>query len=168
MAGLLGAGACALALCGCVHRQLVITTDVPGAVVQVNGKTIGATPIDYPFHYYGDHHIRLLKDGYETQDIKQPVPAPWYEWPGIDFISENLIPWTISDVRRLHYTLQPLQAEQPAIVRDRAEMFRQKGRSVGPPPPVFIPGQGPVSGIPEPLPLPAPVPPQGNAAFPGG
>jgi hypothetical protein len=174
--GLLGAAVCALALSGCVHRQLVITTDVPGTVVQVNGKTIGATPVDYPFTYYGDYHIRLMRDGFETQEVLQPVPAPWYQWPGIDFISENVIPWTITDIHRPHYIMRPLQAEDPEAVGRRAEMFRQKGRTVGPPEPppaVVTPGQPAPGGIVappgEPLPQPNPVPPADrNPFFPGG
>src|SRR5262249_54439953 len=100
---LLVAGLACSALAGCVHRQLVITSDPPGTIVQINGKTIGPTPVDYPFTYYGTYHIVLIHDGFQTQIINQPVCPPWYERIGVDFFSENVWPWTIRDIRPLHF-----------------------------------------------------------------
>ena len=42
------------------------------------------------FIYYGTREIRLVKPGYETLTVNQPIPAPWYQIPPIDFASENL------------------------------------------------------------------------------
>jgi hypothetical protein len=147
---------------GCVHRQLVITSDPPGAIVQINGKTIGPTPVDYPFTFYGIYHIVLIHDGRQTQIINQPVYAPWYQWLGLDFISENLVPCNIRDIRTFHYCLPELQFAPPESVLEHAEMLRIRGQGIGEPPHVVpvqaVPGPPPVPGA-ETLPVPAVAPP---------
>src|SRR5262245_16980338 len=100
--------ALALVATGCVERRMVIMTEPAGAIFyDEKNQPIGATPVDKPFTYYGKYGFRFVKDGYETLDVLQCVKAPWYEWPGLDFISENLIPWTIRDVRVFRYQMSP-------------------------------------------------------------
>src|SRR3954470_21547928 len=95
-------------LSGCVERRMVIISDPYGAIVyDEKNHSIGAAPVDHPFTYYGTYRFRLVKDSYETLVIEEKIRAPWYEWPGLDFISENLIPFTIRDVRYIRPTLQP-------------------------------------------------------------
>jgi hypothetical protein len=124
-------------LAGCVERRYVITSDPPGAVVLRNGQPLGATPVDDYFVYYGDYHFTLIKEGYETLQVTQHIPAPWYEYFPLDFISENLIPCQIQDVRRFHYKLEPRRAVNPDQLLNEAQNLRNRGRSVGPeaPPP---------------------------------
>jgi hypothetical protein len=154
-----------LLLAGCVHRQFTVTTSPPGAIVQVNGKTIGATPVDVPFTYYGTYRLTLLRDGYQTMVVDQPVPAPWYQYFPLEFISEHLIPWTIRDQRRFHFDLFPLQVLPPEAALDRAGQLRSQGQVIGlpvagPVAPVTVPTQRPPTE-PETLPIPNPVPPGG-------
>lgn len=132
--GLLAAAACAGLLAGCVERRYVITTDPPGAVVLRNGQPIGASPADNHFVYYGDYHFTLIKEGYETKQVTQRIPAPWYEWPVIDFFFENLLPWPIQDVRRFHYQLEPRQPVNPEQLLQDAQNLRNRGQSVTPGP----------------------------------
>src|SRR5258708_618502 len=83
---------------GCVERRLVIVPDPSGAIVyDEKDQPIGAGPVDKPFTYYGTYRFRIAKDGYETLVFEQRVRSPWYELPGLDFFSENVIPWTIRD-----------------------------------------------------------------------
>lgn len=118
---------------GCVERRFVVTTDPFGAVVyDHNDQPISAAPADKSFQYYGNYRFKLVKDGYRTKIVEEKIQAPWYQWPGLDFVSENLIPWTIRDIRRLHYTLEPLAPESPEKVRADGEALRQRGQSVGP------------------------------------
>ena len=86
------AGVSLLLSSGCVQRRMTVRTNVPGAQVYVDDYEVGRTPVSTDFIYYGDRTIKLVKDGYETQTIKQPVDAPWYQWPRIDFFSENVWP----------------------------------------------------------------------------
>src|SRR5919201_89733 len=107
----------------------------PGAGVYRNGQPIGATPVEETFVYYGKDHFRLVKDGYEPLDVDQEIPAPWYEWPPLDAVSEILNPYKLRDVHRFHYVLQPALPVRPDDVRARADALRSQGQRIGPPPP---------------------------------
>ncbi len=141
-AGLLG---------GCVERRFVIYSDPPGAIVYENGQPLGAAPADNHFVYYGTYRFTLVKDGFQTLVVDQPVPAPWYEFPGLDFISENLVPWTIRDVRRFTYTMQPMQVANPTELLNQAQGLRNQGQALQPPPTAPLPPGG---GLPAAAPLP--------------
>jgi hypothetical protein len=120
---------------GCVERRYVVTSDPPGALVLRNGNALGPTPVDDFFIYYGEYELTLIKDGYETLRVKVKIDPPWYEYPGLDFISENLFPYTIRDIREggnFHFQLQPLQAVHPDDVLRRANELRGRGATLGP------------------------------------
>jgi hypothetical protein len=145
---LLAAGLCA----GCVERRFIVYSDPPGALVYVNGQYVGATPVDYYYVYHGKYHLRLVKDGYETLDVVQDIPAHWWELPGPDFVVENLNPFKIRDVRNFCYTLQAMQAVRPDDLINRANEMRARGQAIGapreprpvgpaPPPPATPAGQ---------------------------
>src|SRR5262245_43489318 len=109
---------------GCVTRRYVITSDPPGAVVFLEDQPIGATPVDHPFEYYGKFRFRLVKDGYQPLDITPELVPPWYQWPGLDIVSEVFIPYTFRDVQQLHFHLQPLHAMRPDYIPTRAGVPR--------------------------------------------
>jgi hypothetical protein len=98
---------------GCVRRRLLIRSNPPGAMVYVDNQPIGTTPCATSFTYYGTREIRLVKPGYETLTVNQPIPAPWYQIPPVDFISENLLPNEIQDFRTVSWNLSP-QLIKPA------------------------------------------------------
>ena len=141
---------------GCVTRSYTITTDPPLAIVYRNGVPLGPSPVDENFVYYGNYHFTLIHDGYETLQVDQKIPPPWYEYPVLDFISENLIPWQIEDVRRFHYALQPLQLPRADLLLERAQGLRTQGQTLvplAPPLPLEAPSPGPpVPGGDLPLP----------------
>ena len=131
-AWIMGVLASAGLLSGCVERRFVVTSEPPGAVVLHNNQPVGPAPADESFVYYGNHHFTLVRDGYETLQVDQAVPSPWYEYPGLDFISENLVPWTIRDVRRLTFPLQPLQKPNLEAIGARAQELRNRGQNLAP------------------------------------
>jgi hypothetical protein len=92
--------------CG-VRRRLNVRTNPPGALVYVDNQLIGETPCGVDFTYYGTREIRVVKPGFEPLAINQPIPTPWYEYPPLDFVSENLWPAKIRDNRTVVYDLQP-------------------------------------------------------------
>jgi hypothetical protein len=98
----------------------------------VDNHEIGVTPVSHDFIYYGTRNVRLVKDGYETLTVLQPIPAPWYQYFGFDFITENLIPGEIRDERVLDYQLQPQMIVPTEQLLGRAENLRQ-GAQVQPP-----------------------------------
>jgi len=88
---------------------MTIRTNPPGAQVYVDDydEAIGTTPISRNFTYYGTRKIRLVKDGYETLTVMQPIRAPWYQIPPLDFVTEVLLPGELHDRRTLSYQLTP-------------------------------------------------------------
>ncbi|MGC3966294.1 MAG: PEGA domain-containing protein [Pirellulales bacterium] len=109
---------------GCVQRRMTVRTNVPGAQVYVDNYEIGRTPVSTDFVYYGDRTIKLVKDGYETQTVVQPVNAPWYQLPGIDFITENLWPYEIRDERNFNYQMQPQYVVPTDTLLSREDLRR--------------------------------------------
>jgi len=99
----------AIAQTGCVTRRLTVRSNPPGARVYVGDEEIGSTPVSHDFTYYGTRKLRLVKDGYETLLVNQPIPTPWYQIPPLDFVSENVVPGEIRDERVVTYELRPLQ-----------------------------------------------------------
>jgi hypothetical protein len=143
---------------GCVERRFVITSDPPGALVYHNGVPIGTTPVDESFIYYGTHEFTLVRDGFETLVVKQPVPTPWYEYIGIDFFSENVWPCQVSDVRRLHFTMQPAVRDNADELLEQAKIRKNEAAGIGPPrqePPPPQPAPVPQPGLGAPTARPA-------------
>lgn len=137
-AWLVGLLVCA-GLAGCVDRRFVVLSDPPGAVVFVDGRYIGATPVDDHFTYYGKRKFTLIKDGYQTLTVEQDIPAPWYQYFPLDFVSEVLIPWRWTDKREFRYPLQPLEAVRSDVLLERASNLRHRGQSITPPPAADVP-----------------------------
>jgi len=129
---------------GCVQRRLTIRSNPPGALVLVDNYEIGTTPCSTDFTYYGTRKIQLVKDGFETLTLLQPIPTPWYEYPGIDFVSENLVPGEIRDERVLSFNLQPQIIVPTEQLLGRAENLRRSSpQPLGPPPAGMIPPGAP-------------------------
>lgn len=169
---------------GCVQRRLTVRTNPPGARVYVDNHEIGTTPVSASFIYYGKRDIRIVKDGYETQTFLQPVPAPWWQCPPLDFITENVIPWEIRDHRVVDRQLAPQMVVPTEELLARAQQLRGSSQvaastapsNLAPPgvnaPPLGAPGvptmpAEPVPPVVQPLPpgvpggqLPSPLPPQ--------
>ena len=110
---------------GCVRRRFNVRSNPPGALVYVDNQQIGTTPCSVDFTYYGTREIRLVKAGYETLTVNQPIPAPWYQVPPIDFISENLVPNKIRDNRTVCYDLAPQLVVPTEQLLERANQLRQ-------------------------------------------
>ena len=151
---------------GCVRRRLNVRTNPPGALVYVDNQQIGTTPCSVDFVYYGTREIRLVKPGFETLTVNQPIPTPWYEYPPLDFISENLVAAKIRDNRTVTYNLAPQVIVPTQELVDRANQLRQEtlqfpvtpaGAAVPVGSPTVVPA-APVI-VPAPTPAPGVVPP---------
>ena len=140
---------------GCVQRRMMIRSNPPGALVYVDDYEIGTTPVSHSFTYYGTRKIRLVKDGFETLTLMQPIPAPWYEIPPLDFFSENLLPGELRDYRTLTYQLRPQMVVPPDELLGRAEALRGRAQASAVPAipagavpfaPAYVPPAMPTSG----------------------
>lgn len=110
---------------GCVQRRMTVRTNPPGALLYVDDYEIGVTPVSTDFIYYGTRKIRLVKDGYETLTVMQPIPSPWYEYPLLDFVSENFVPGQIRDQRVLDFQMKPQMIVPTDQLLARAEELRR-------------------------------------------
>src|SRR2546430_16093739 len=101
LAGVMGAS-------GCIERTVTIRTEPDQALVYLNDDEVGRSPVTVPFTWYGDYDIVIRKEGYETLKTHHRIRTPWYELPGIDFITETLVPLRIHDHHELPcYALTP-------------------------------------------------------------
>jgi hypothetical protein len=150
---LLALGFCTLGG-GCVQRRMTVRTNPPGALLYVDDYEIGTTPVSANLTYYGTRKLRLVKDGYETLTVMQWIPPPWYEFPPLDFVSENFVPGQIRDQRVLDFQLKPQTVVPAGELIGRAEQLRRgihsaTGTAPMPPP------SGPAAVAPAAFPPPA-------------
>lgn len=115
--------------CGCVRRRMTIRSNPPGAVVFVDERRVGVTPVSTSFTYYGTRQVQLVKDGYETVTEKHKFTTPWYQFPVVDFFAENLWPSELRDERVLDFNLPPQQSVPPTQVVERAEQLRGEAQA---------------------------------------
>jgi hypothetical protein len=168
---------------GCVRRRLFVQSNPPGAMLFVDNQQIGTTPCSVDFTYYGTREIRLVKPGFETLTVNQPIPTPWYEVPPIDFVSENIVPSRLIDHRTVAFNLQPQVIVPTDQLLDRANQLRQEtlqgtvvpAAATGVPgaapgatliPGTFSPLPGASGAIPIGSPYPIPLPPTGLSTGP--
>jgi hypothetical protein len=140
---------------------MTVRSNPPGALVYVDDYEIGVTPVSTNFIYYGTRKIRLVKDGYETLTVMQPIPPPWYEYVPLDFVSENFTPGQIRDQRILDFQLKPQVMVPREQLLSRAEQLR---RGVHPTGGGVVPAWG--VGGPAAIGPPAGGPPPGSEVIP--
>lgn len=121
---------------GCVERKLHIRSEPEGVLVQVNGREVGRTPLDWPYEHYGLLRINARLPGYHAVELEHRLKVPWYQRPVLDFFADILWPGTIHDDQYLDLHLNPVpertKAEDKALASEvaaRAERLRK-----GPPP----------------------------------
>jgi hypothetical protein len=105
---------------GCVERSVTIRSEPAGATVTLDGQYVGRTPVTIPFTYYGNHSICLSLEGYLTISGTLEINSPWYQKPGVDFVSENLYPWTVFDSHTKTFTLVEATRVDPAEAEKKA------------------------------------------------
>ena len=122
---------------GCVRRRMSIRAfpdgnglmPITGAMVYVNKKPVGRTPVTCNFSHYGTMEFTITKEGYEPLTEYRKVRAPWYQWPGIDFFSEVVWPQEITDTKHLDFQLKPERLITQDELIDRAEVMRREAQA---------------------------------------
>ncbi len=123
-----GMMAIVLMLSGCVSRRMMVYSDPPGALVLLEGKEIGTTPVSVDFTYYGTRELTLIKDGFETLTVQQKVTAPWYQRPVVEFFADNFTPGHVTDRQQFRYAMQPQRLVPNSELQRRGEMLRGEAR----------------------------------------
>lgn len=112
---------------GCVERTMTFQTNPSGAVVTLNGKEFGRTPVTKDFLWYGDYDVVVRKDGYHTYKTPLHVVAPVYQWVPLDLFAE-LLPIPFRDVKTYNFELHPDPASGTGS--EAADALRQEAPSI--------------------------------------
>jgi len=107
---------------GCVRRTITITTEPPGALLWLNDREVGRTPVEVDFEHYGTYDVRLERPGYEPMMTSGRANAPWWDTVGLDFFAE-LTPGTLTSHVEWHYVMEPIDDDREALL-DRATQLR--------------------------------------------
>lgn len=121
---------------GCVTRTITVKTNPNNALVYIDGKLVGESPVTIPFTYYGTRKIMIEKrdeDGrltHERTTVFEKIKAPVYEIFPLDFFSEVLWPRELIDDHVLNYDLVKLDLlsikERQKKLLKNAEELRQR------------------------------------------
>ena len=65
--------------------------------------------------------------------VDENIDTPWWSYPPLDFVVENLLPFTVRDVRYIRKPLQPMVMVPPEDILGRGEQLRAKGLNLGVP-----------------------------------
>lgn len=116
-----------LFLTGCVERWIFITSDPPGAAVEIDGEAAGTTPTQIPFTWYGTRRATVTMPGHETRSDLIEINAPWWQFFPLDLIADLLLPFTLTDSHDFHLTLTPAAQSTHTLeeMRRRAEAARR-------------------------------------------
>jgi len=123
-------------LAACVERKLLIRTAPPGAVVLLDNKVIGTSPVERRFTFYGARQVEARWDPFlstterfQTAKETRYLNAPWYQWFGLDLFFEFLWPFTITDERVFEFKLEPFEAEDDATTDQRMDRLIRRAES---------------------------------------
>ena len=107
---------------GCVKRTISISSNPNGALVWVNDREVGRTPVTIDFVYYGEYDVRLEKDGLEPVMTSRQATSPAWDFPGVDVVvevfsnQESIVFW--------HFDLEP-RNDDPELLLLRAHSARR-------------------------------------------
>ena len=109
---------------GCVKRTLTITSDPPNALVWLNDREVGRTPVSINFIYYGEYDIRIQHDDSESVMTSRWLRAPLWDMPFVDIAAE-IMPFQLDSTPKWHFDLQP-RNDNPEQLINRANLFRTR------------------------------------------
>ncbi|MFZ9691577.1 MAG: PEGA domain-containing protein [Phycisphaerales bacterium] len=100
---------------GCVRRTVEITSEPSGALVLLNDREIGRTPVTAEILYYGTYDVQIRLDGHEPINGAAEAKAPAWDWIGPDLVAE-LIPVDFTSRNAWHFTLVPADVDPAAVL----------------------------------------------------
>ena len=107
---------------GCVKRTISISSTPSGALVWVNDREVGRTPVTIDFIYYGEYDIRLENDGLEPIMTTRWASSPVWDKPGVDVVVEMFT--SVESNVLWHFDLVP-RNDDPELLLLRANKARR-------------------------------------------
>ena len=108
----------------CVRRTISIVTEPPGALVWLNDREVGRTPIEVEVLYYGTYDVRIVKDGYEPLITYGKADAPLWDVVGIDLAAE-LLPLEFHSRVEWTYQLEPVTHDEAGLIQRARDLRSQ-------------------------------------------
>jgi len=105
-----------VSLFGCVKRTISITSQPKGALVWVNEREVGRTPVDFEFLYYGEYDVRLEKDGHEPIMTSKWADQPIWDVPVIDLVVE-MVPFRFESSSVWHFDFEERNDGQKLLIQ---------------------------------------------------
>ena len=118
----------AIAAAGCVRREIEVTSTPPGALLTLNGREVGRTPVRIQFTFDGVYDVRMRLAGYESVQGKGTTDMPVWDFVGADLVAE-MVPADIHRLERWHFELVP-EAHAEVGLMERAEAARRSIESM--------------------------------------
>jgi hypothetical protein len=118
----------AIAAAGCVRREIEVTSTPPGALLTLNGREVGRTPVRIQFTFDGVYDVRMRLAGYESVQGTGTTDMPVWDFVGADLVAE-MVPADIHRLERWHFELVP-EAHAEVGLMERAEAARRSIESM--------------------------------------
>ncbi len=109
-------------LVGCVKRTITITSNPDGALVWVNDREVGRTPLRFEFTYYGEYDLRVELDEHEPIMTTAWTQQPLWDAPFVDFVAD-VAPANLNSNTLWHLELEPPRND-PQQLLNRAKILR--------------------------------------------
>ncbi len=119
-----------MSLPGCVRRTITINSSPDGALVWLNDREVGRTPVTVDFVHYGTYDVVLVKDGYEPLVTIGNAKTPLWDTPPLDLGAE-LLPARLRSRIVWDYDLTPSEADSAAVI-ERGRALRERTTSPEP------------------------------------
>ena len=118
-----------LLLTGCVERLIIVRSEPPATVI-LDEKKVGITPVEIPYTWYGKRELTLELKGFKRIREIIVLNAPWWQFFPLDFVTDVLLPFKLTDHVTFDYMLEPLpppEDEREGVLRRAAEMREKAG-----------------------------------------
>jgi len=115
-------------LAGCVERFAVVRSEPAGAAVYLDQEKVGTTPCEIPYTWYGKRELVLELPRHRPVREIIALNPPWWQYFPLDFVTDVLLPFKITDRAEFSYALEPSSptAEEREGMRSRAQELRDK------------------------------------------
>ncbi len=119
---------------GCVTRTITVKTNPSNALVYIDDKLVGESPVTVPFTYYGTRKIMVEKRDddekltHERTITFEKIKTPVYEIFPLDFVSELIWPRELKNEHILTYDLVELE---PLTTKERQKKVLTNADELG-------------------------------------